>query len=118
MSKQLNGKVLDFTRGYRQITQEEMNSLTMQQDTAVITAVCRALGRTDWDDVIKDGTFWARGKWMEYPGGEETFSWDGEELLLFRPIVFSHVLQKWGRKMEWLSDPNDYVHHTAEDERG
>jgi len=111
-------KVLNFNRDYKQITEAEMNSLTMQKDTAVITAVCRKLGRTDWDDIIKDESFWKRGKWMEYPDGEEVFSWDGEELLLFGPIVFNHVLQKWGRRQEWLFDKDDFEFHTVEDEKG
>jgi hypothetical protein len=117
MSKK-NGKVLNFTRGYKQITEAEMNNLTMQKDAVVITAVCRKLGRTDWDDIIKDESFWKRGKWMEHPDGEEVFSWDGVELLLFGPIVFNHINQKWVRKTEWLRDPNDYVYHTKEDEEG
>ncbi len=108
----------NFPKGWREITSEEMNELTVLKDTNVITAVCRALGRTDWDDIIKDGSFWARGKWMEYPDGEEVFSWDGKELLLFGPIVFNHVIGKFGRRLEWLEDPNQVEHHTKEDEKG
>lgn len=107
-----------FTKKVREITDAELNSLTVQKDTAVITAVCRALGRTDWDDIIKDGTFWARGSWMEYPDGEEVFSWDNKELILFGPIVFNHGLGKFGRRQEILADPNQVEHHTKEDERG
>jgi hypothetical protein len=111
--------ILNFTKKYRPITDGEMNQLTVLKDTQVITAVCRALGRTDWDDIIKDGTFWARGTWMEYPDGEEVFSWDGKELLLFGPVVFNHGMGKFGRKMQYLSDPKaGPEHHTKEDEAG
>jgi hypothetical protein len=111
--------LLKFRRKAREITPGELNQITVLKDTAVITAVCRAIGRTDWDDIIKDGSFWSRGKWMGYPDGEEVFSWDGKELLLFGPVVFNHGLQKFGRMCTKLTDQSaGPEHHTKEDEAG
>jgi hypothetical protein len=109
--------------GERPMTTEERNSLTMQKDTMVITAICRALGRTDWDDMLKEhngepAEIWKRGRWQPYDSGEEVFIWDEKEYLLFHPPAYNIANDKWVQKVEWLRDPDDYVYHTKEDERG
>jgi hypothetical protein len=90
----------------------------MKKDTTVITAVCRALGRTDWDDLVLDGTFFKRGRWQPYDDGQEVFIWDGREYLLFHAPVYNFLDDTWGQKVEWLTDPQDYQYHTKEDEAG
>lgn len=110
--------ILKFRRGSRPITEQELNELTMLKDTTTIKAVCRCLGRTDWDDIIKDGSFWKRGRWQPYDTGEEVFLWDNREIFLLGPIEFNHFTQKFQRRLEWLVDIEDFEHHTKEDEAG
>ena len=112
--------------GSRPITVQERNDLTMKKDTMVITAICRALGRTDWDDLLlevdgNEAEIWKRGKWQPYDDGQEVFLWDGREYLLFWPPTYNMLDDTWVQKVEWLTDPWEfarYGHHTKEDERG
>ncbi len=101
--------------GSRPMSKLEMNDLTQRKDAAVVETICRVLGRTDWE--MNDKIF-KRGRWMEYPDGEEVFSFDGKEKFLLGPIVYNIIDNTYGRRLEWLFDRKEVVHHTAEDERG
>ena len=101
--------------GARPINKLEMNDLTQRKDACVVEAICRTLGRTDWE--MNDAMF-KRGRWMEYPDGEEVFSFDGQEKFLLGPIIYNIVNNTYGRHLEWLFDRKASVHHTIEDEAG
>ena len=93
----------------------ERNDMTQKVDAHVVEAICRTLGRTDWE---MDDAMFKRGKWMTYPDGEEVFSFDGEEKFLMGPWAWSALHDGWGRKQQWLFDRDAVKHHTLEDERG
>lgn len=97
----------------------ERSTMTQKIDATVVEALCRYLGRTDFDF---DDALWARIVWVDYkpktPKEENKFTIDGKELFIVRPWEWSIPHNAWGRRVDWLFDKENYVHHTKEDEKG
>lgn len=97
----------------------ERNTMTQRIDATVIEAICRVLGRSDW---TMDDAMFARMSWVDYKPGtpkeENKFEFDKKELFIVRAWEWSIPHNAWGRRVDWLFDKEDYVHHTKEDEAG
>ena len=101
--------------GRRAINVLERSDMTQKIDAHVVEAICKTLGRTDWD---MDDAMFKRGFWQPYDTGEEVFKFDGKEKFLVGPWRFSIPHDSWGRDLTWLFDRNEVEHHTKEDEKG
>lgn len=115
MKKKLNGDLKLIKGARRDPNLLERNSMVQKIDATVVEAICRTLGRSDWE---MDAAMFKRGKWMEYPDGEEVFSFDGKEKFLIGPWEYNILDDTCGRRLEWLFDKENYQHHTKEDEAG
>lgn len=81
-----------------------MGELTVKRDALVYEAICRTLGHTNWEyDTIA-----SRGQWVEYADGCNVFKFDGQEKLLFHPIIMDPVTKKLVQKAEYLYDKRDF----------
>lgn len=113
--KKANLKVIQGSKRGDGPTLLERNDMVQKIDAHVIEAICRTLGRTDWD---MDDAMFKRGFWQPYDTGEEVFKFDGEEKFLVGPWQWSAIHDGWGRSLTWLFDRSAVEHHTAEDEKG
>jgi hypothetical protein len=113
--RHLKKKLKVIKGGKRDPNVLERNDMTQKIDATVVEAICRTLGRTDWD---MDDAMFKRGFWQPYDTGEEVFLFDGQEKFLIGPWEYNILDDTCRRKLQWLFDRHAVEHHTAEDEKG
>jgi hypothetical protein len=89
----------EFRDAVRAHTQVIAESLVISRDNLMRDAVSRFIGASDWELEAILG----RGHLYKLPDGSEIFSFDGVELLKFRPLETKTTI-----------DRNGAVHVTAE----
>lgn len=114
MKKKNRNKLKLVKSAWRDPNLLERNDMTQKIDATVVHAICRTLGRTDWD---MDEAMFKRGFWQPYDTGEEVFKFDGKEKFLIGPWEYNILDDTCRRKLEWLFDHEHFEHHTLEDEK-
>lgn len=96
--------------------ENQMHSLDKARELKIVEAICRLTGRTDYTEE-EYAAMEPRGSIRTYEDGSALFKFDGQEALIFHNII-PMPDGTFIQRIEYLYDKHDYVHHTAEDERG